>query len=144
MWKISTTRDQNRRRRNIYVQYQISKATNHTHDLSTMTRKPSRGEHKIALVSASQDIHSYHLLGHPSEFSRLPRESRVIQEKDAIAKQLESTSLITEKPVKQTKKNNNNKKKPSTKCVHTCMHSHHWSLSPCTIPGSMLSLICGI
>ena len=26
----------------------------------------------------------------------------------------------------------------------TVMYSHHWSLSPCTIPGSIFSLICGI
>ena len=104
MWKIETTGDQNGRRRNISVWDQISKAMNQTHYLSAMKRKPSREEHKIALASASQDIHWCHLPGHTSEFPCFWKESWVIQEKHAIAKQSESTSLVTEKPVKKKKK----------------------------------------
>ena len=106
MWKIETTGDQNGRRRNISVWDQISKAMNQTHYLSAMKRKPSREEHKIALASASQDIHWCHLPGHTSEFPCFWKESWVIQEKHAIAKQSESTSLVTEKPVKKKKKKN--------------------------------------
>ena len=64
------------------------------------TRKPSRGEHKTALASVSQDNHWCHLPSHTPEFSCFWRENWVIQENDPIAKQLESASLVTEKPIR--------------------------------------------
>ena len=59
-----------------------------------MTRKSSRGEHKTAQVSVSQNNHWCHFPSYPSEF---PCLQKVIQEKNPIAKQSKSVSLV--KPI---------------------------------------------
>ena len=83
-------------------------------------------------------MHWCNLHGHTCEFSCFWRESWDILEKHAIAELSGSTSLVTEKSVGKKKK------KTPPKCVYTCLFSHHWSPTPCTILGTIVSLICGI